>query len=64
MQLGFVTAILPELNLKEVICHAAEIGYDCIEVMCWPKGKATRRYAGITHIDVSNLTKKEAKKNQ
>jgi sugar phosphate isomerase/epimerase len=23
--------------------------------MCWPKGKATRRYAGITHIDVAEL---------
>ena len=62
MQLGFVTAILPELSLEAVINHAAEIGYDCIEVMCWPKGKATRRYAGVTHIDVASLTKKEAKK--
>jgi len=62
MQLGFVTAILPELSLSEVINHAAEMGYDCIEVMCWPKGKATRRYAGVTHIDVSTLTKKEAKR--
>lgn len=61
MQLGFVTAILPEFNLKEVINHAAKIGYDCIEVMCWPKGKATRRYAGITHINVAKLTLKEAK---
>ena len=61
MQLGFVTAILPELSLSAVINHAAEIGYDCIEVMCWPKGKATRRYAGVTHIDVTALTKKEAK---
>ena len=23
--------------------------------MCWPAGKATRRYAGITHIDVATL---------
>lgn len=60
MQLGFVTAILPELSLLEVVDQAAEIGFDCIEVMCWPKGKATRRYAGVTHIDVLNLTKKEA----
>lgn len=61
MKLGFVTAILPELDLPQVINHAAEIGYDCIEVMCWPIGKATRRYAGVTHIDVVRLTKKEAK---
>ena len=62
MQLGFVTAILPELSLDEIIDHAANIGYDCIEVMCWPKGKATRRYAGVTHIDVDSLDKKKVQK--
>ena len=55
MQLGFVSAILPEQNLEEVFHTAAAIGYDCVEVMCWPPGKSTRRYAGITHIDVTNL---------
>ncbi|WP_182868328.1 sugar phosphate isomerase/epimerase family protein [Rhodopirellula sp. JC639] len=55
MQLGYVTAILPDADLKQVFQTAAQIGYDCVEVMCWPKGKATRRYAGITHIDVHDL---------
>ncbi len=55
MQLGFVSAIVPDLTLEEVFSTAAEIGYDCVEVMCWPMGKATRRYAGITHIDVASL---------
>lgn len=55
MQLGFVSAIVPDLALEEVFSTAAEIGYDCVEVMCWPMGKATRRYAGITHIDVASL---------
>jgi len=59
MQLGFVTAILPELSLNEVMHFAKAEGYDCIEVMCWPKGKATRRYAGVTHIDVNKFGKKE-----
>lgn len=53
MKLGFVTAILPELSLAEVMRFAAETGYDCVEVMCWPVGKAERRYAGVTHIDVA-----------
>ncbi len=57
MQLGFVSAILAELSLEEVFAIASDIGYDCVEVMCWPKGKATRRYAGVTHIDVSTLNK-------
>lgn len=55
MQLGFVTAIVGELSLSQVIHLAAEIGYDCVEVMCWPHSKAERRYAGVTHIDVTNL---------
>lgn len=59
MKLGFVSAILPELSLEEVLTLAADIGYDCVEVMCWPKGKASRRYAGITHVDVSTFGKKE-----
>jgi sugar phosphate isomerase/epimerase len=55
MQLGFVTAILPDQSLEEVLATAAEIGYDCIEVMCWPRGKAERRYAGVTHIEVEQF---------
>ncbi|MEL6923832.1 MAG: sugar phosphate isomerase/epimerase family protein [Bacteroidota bacterium] len=60
MQLGFVTAILPELSLKEVMHFAKAEGYDCIEVMCWPQGKATRRYAGVTHIDAEKFGKRDA----
>lgn len=60
MKLGFVSAILPDLPLEEVASIAGANGYDCIEVMCWPKGKAERRYAGITHIDVSQLIGEEA----
>jgi sugar phosphate isomerase/epimerase len=53
MQLGLVTAILPELSFAEVAAHARQAGYDCLEVMCWPPGKSERRYAGVTHIDVT-----------
>lgn len=55
IQLGFASAILPELSFEEVFQLAAEIGYDCVEVMCWPVSKAERRYAGITHIDIGSL---------
>lgn len=59
MKLGFVSAILPELRFDEVLKLAGEIGYDCVEVMCWPQGKAERRYAGVTHLDVDDLDKKK-----
>ena len=60
MQLGFVTAILPDLPFEEVVRYAAAEGFSCIEVMCWPVGKAERRYAGVTHIDVTTLDKTKA----
>lgn len=55
MKLGFVSAILPEMSLTDVLHFAAEEGLDCVEVMCWPVGKAERRYAGVTHIDAASL---------
>jgi len=60
MQLGFVSAILPDLSGSEVFTFAAASGFDCVEVMCWPKGKAERRYAGVTHIDVDNFSAADA----
>jgi sugar phosphate isomerase/epimerase len=60
MQLGFVSAILPDLSLKEVMNFAGTNGFSCVEVMCWPKGKAERRYAGVTHLDVTAFTKDTA----
>jgi sugar phosphate isomerase/epimerase len=55
MQLGFVSAILPERSLEQVVDFAQKTGYDTIELMCWPVGKAQRRYAGVTHVDVVDL---------
>jgi sugar phosphate isomerase/epimerase len=55
MQLGFVSAILPELSLKQVAEAAAAAGYDCVELMCWPVSKAERRYAGVTHVDATDF---------
>jgi len=55
MQLGFVSAIVPDLDLEAVLRLAAELGYDCVECCCWPPSKADRRYAGVTHIDVRAL---------
>jgi sugar phosphate isomerase/epimerase len=60
MQLGFVSAILGELSLEEVLAFAAEEGFDCVELMCWPPGKANRRYAGVTHVDVTQFGHEQA----
>ena len=57
MELGFNSAILPDLSLEKVVQFAGKEGFSCVELMCWPKGKATRRYAGVTHIDVTDFRK-------
>ncbi|HIW50888.1 MAG TPA: sugar phosphate isomerase/epimerase [Candidatus Blautia intestinavium] len=56
MKLGFISSILDTYSFEEVIDTAAALGYECVEVACWPKEKAARRYAGITHIDIEALT--------
>jgi sugar phosphate isomerase/epimerase len=58
LDLGFVSAILSDLKFEEVISFAAKNGFRCVEIMCWPSDNSdTRRYAGVTHIDVANLDK-------
>lgn len=61
MKLGFFTAALPDSTLEQVASWGAEAGFEAIEIACWPYGKATRRYAGVTHIDVDTLDKAKAK---
>ena len=64
MKLGFVSAILPDLSLGEVLGFASSEGFACVEIMCWPKGKAERRYAGVTHIDVTDLSSAEVQETR
>lgn len=53
LDLGFVSAILPNKNLDEVLAFAQKEHFVCVEVMCWPSENAdTRRYAGVSHISV------------
>jgi sugar phosphate isomerase/epimerase len=61
VRLGFLTAIVPDLSLEEIVAFAAAEGFECLEVCCWPPGKAERRYAGVTHVDVVGLDESRAK---
>lgn len=60
MKLGLITSICEGMTFEEVVDFAAENGLECLEVACWPQEKASRRYAGVSHIDVANLTEKKA----
>ncbi|MDD6161085.1 MAG: sugar phosphate isomerase/epimerase [Oscillospiraceae bacterium] len=56
MKLGLVSAILDGWDLEAALKEARAAGYSCMEVACWPAGKAERRYAGVSHIDVTNTS--------
>ena len=56
MKIGFVSAILDGWTFEEMMETAAGMGYQCVEAACWPDGKAERRYAGVSHIDVDNTS--------
>lgn len=62
MKIGFVSAILADQSLNEVIDFASANDFSCVELMCWPKGKAERRYAGVTHINISDIDKNSAER--
>ena len=55
MKLGFITAILDTWSYEGMMDFASEHGFECVEVACWPQGKAERKYGGVSHIDVNNL---------
>lgn len=60
MKLGFVSAILDQSNYEEMMDIASDLGFECVEVACWPQGKAERRYAGVSHIDAERVLEDEA----
>ena len=64
MKLGFVSAILPDYTLEQVLSFAQQAGFSSVELMCWPPGKSERRYAGVTHIDATNLSSDAIEKIQ
>ena len=59
MKLGLLSAILADQDFRYAVDLAAEIGFEALETACWPRGKAARRYAGVTHLDMDALGEKE-----
>lgn len=45
ISLGFVSATLADLSLEEVLAFADAEAFAGVELMCWPKGRAERRFA-------------------
>ena len=61
MKLGFLTAPFPDTPLTDVAEWAGANSFESLEIACWPPASgATRRYAGTSHIDVTDLTESRA----
>lgn len=61
MKLGILTVPFADLALMEVADWAAGAGFECLEIACWPRtGGEARRYAGTSHLDVTNLSQTQA----
>lgn len=58
MRLGLYTSAFPQAPLEEVAKWASSNDFATLEIACWPVGKATRRYAGVTTIDVEEMSKR------
>jgi sugar phosphate isomerase/epimerase len=61
MKLGVFTAAFPSLTLEETASWVSQNGFETVEIACWPVEKAARRYAGVSHIQVDELTPAKAK---
>lgn len=61
MKLGLLTAAFPDLDLETICKWASANDFKSVEIAMWKKGKVTRRYAGVTHIDSNILDDNKAK---
>lgn len=61
MKLGLLTAAFQRLSLQQVAAWAAGNGYEMLEVACWPAGGERRRYAGVSHIDVTKTDSEQVR---
>ena len=57
MKIGIISSIMDGWSYEEMIDEISRLGYDSVEVACWPQGKSERRYGGVSHIDTENMTK-------
>lgn len=59
MKLGLLSAILEGKTFRQAVDLCAEIGFEGMEVASWPNEGKSRRYAGVSHLDVNSLSRSE-----
>lgn len=60
MQIGFLTACLPNVPFEELVRWAADEGFDAIELAAWPRKTRRKRVGG--QLDVASLSDDDAKR--
>lgn len=61
MKLGFLTVPFADWTLARVADFASANGFEVLEIACWPRASGdARRYAGVTHVDVTALDRPAA----
>lgn len=61
MKLGLLTVAFDGTPLPDVADWASTNGFSMLEIACWPASEGvTRRYGGVCHIDVADLTADQA----
>lgn len=60
MRMGFITSLFDGWTYEEMMDDVARLGIECVEVACWPKGKAERKYGGVTHIETERVLEDDA----
>ncbi len=61
MRLGLLTVPFADATLSEVANWSASVGFEALEIACWPNsGGETRRYAGTCPVAVEDMTKTKA----
>ncbi len=60
MKLGLMSAAFPNMSLEQLAEWTSGNDFQMLELACWPPGKAERRYAGVTHIDVTDMSASKA----
>ncbi len=59
IKLGLLSAILPDLDFYQLVDYCKNTGFEAIEVACWPMGSCSRRYGGVTHLDIKGGCQKD-----
>jgi sugar phosphate isomerase/epimerase len=61
VKLGINSAAFPDWSLEQFVDWAAANDFEMVEIACWPRQKADRRYAGVTTLDVTDMDAAKAK---